>query len=247
MSTFVSTLAAPSPAAATSVDLAPLRGRGLAVLLIADAVLSFAPVAILGAAIGWPASLDTPAAQQLAAIAAAPEAVAFGYGVYLLYSIIVAPVMIGLAAYVFGGLGRPLAATVAAFGALSALARSIGILRWLTVMPLLATAHTTADPVLRTQIEWLFTGLTEFGGGIGEVLGVSVFMAASVGTLAVGALVQGGMPRWLAGFGLLSAVVLAGLALPVFGGPELVPVAVAVSLLSAWMIAAGVWVWRQRG
>jgi hypothetical protein len=72
-------------------------------------------------------------------------------------------------------------------------------------------------------------------------------MAASVGTLAVGALVQGGMPRWLAGFGLLSAVLLAGLALPVFRGPELVPVAVAVSLLSAWMIAAGVWVWRQRG
>jgi hypothetical protein len=78
--------------------------------------------------------------------------------------------MIGLAAYVFGGLGRQLAATVAAFGALA----------------------------------------------------------------------QGGMPRWLAGFGLLSAVLLAGLALPVFRGPELVPVPVpvAVSLSSAWMIAA---------
>ncbi|MFZ4759932.1 MAG: DUF4386 family protein [Burkholderiaceae bacterium] len=247
MSTFMSALATPSPATATSTDRAPRRGRGLDVLLIADAVLSFAPVAILGAAIGWPASLDNPAAQQLAAIAAEPGAVAFGYGVYLLYSILVAPVMIGLAAYVFGGLGRPLAATVAAFGALSALARSIGILRWLTVMPLLATAHSTADPALRTQIEWLFTGLTEYGGGIGEVLGVSLFMAASVGTLAVGALVYGGMPRWLAGLGLAAAILLAGLALPVFRGPELVPVAAAVSLLSAWMIAAGVWVWRQRG
>ncbi len=66
--------------------------RGLGLLLIADALLSFAPVAILGAAIGWPASLDEPAAEQLAAIAAAPGGVAFGYGVYLLYSILVAPV-----------------------------------------------------------------------------------------------------------------------------------------------------------
>jgi len=40
--------------------------------------------------------------------------------------------------------------------------------------------------------------------------------------------------------GLLSAALLAGLALPVLRGPELVPVAAAVSLLSAWMLATGV-------
>jgi len=96
----------------------------------------------------------------------------------------------------FGGLSGSIAATVAAFGALSALARSIGILRWLTVMPTLATAHAGAgtDPVMRAQIEWLFKGLTEYGGGIGEVLGVSILMAASVGTLSVAALLRGGMP-----------------------------------------------------
>ncbi len=157
-----------------------------------------------------------------------------GYAVYLLYSVLVAPVMIGLAA------------TVAAFGALSALARSIGILRWLTVMPMLAAAHTTADPALRTQIEWLFTGLTTYGGGIGEILGVSHFMAASLGTLSIGALVRGGMPGWVAGLGLVSALLLASLALPVLRGPHVVPVAAAVSLLSVWMLAAGVWVLRAR-
>jgi len=47
--------------------------------------------------------------------------------------------------------------------------------------------------------------------------------------------------------GLVSAALLAGLALPVFHGPQWVPVAAAVSLLSAWMTAAGGWVWRQRG
>lgn len=221
------------------------RQIGLGTLLIADAVLSFVPVVILGAAIGWPASLDKPAAEQLAAIAAQPGAVALGYGVYLLYSLLVAPVMIGLAARLFGGLGHPLAATVAAFGALSALARSIGILRWLTVMPALAAAHAGADPATRMQLEWVFTGLTEYGGGIGEVLGVSVFMAASLATLAVGALVRGGLPRGLAVMGLVSALLLAALALPVFRGPDLVPIAAAVSLLSVWMFAVGVWTMRR--
>jgi hypothetical protein len=238
----MTTLTQAMPAAAAT---RPSTGHtGLGLLLIADALLAFAPVAILGAAIGWPASLGKPAAEQLAAIAAQPDAVALGYGVYLLYSILVAPVMIGLAARTFGGLHTPLAATVAAFGALSALARSIGILRWLTVMPALATAHAGADPAVRAQLEWLFLGLTKYGGGIGEVLGVSIFMAASVGTLAVAALLRGGMPRWLAGLGLLVALLLAALALPVLRGPEIVPVAAAVSLLSVWMVAAGVWVLR---
>jgi hypothetical protein len=152
--------------------------------------------------------------------------------------------MIGLASRTFGGLNHPVAATVAVFGALSALARSIGILRWLTVMPVLAAAHAGAgaDPALRAQIEWLFRGLNLYGGGVGEVLGVSLLMAASVGTLALAALLRGGMPRGLAGLGLVSALLLAGLSLPVLRGPDAVPVAAAVSLLSVWMFAAGIWV-----
>ncbi len=219
--------------------------RGLGALLIADALLSFAPVAILGAAIGWPASLGKPAAEQLTAIHANAGMVALGYGVYLLYSILVAPVMIGLAAKVFGGLQRPVAATVAAFGALSALARAIGILRWLTVMPALATAHAAADPATRGQIELVFTAVTRYGGGIGEVLGVALFMALALGTLCVAALSSGGMPRWLAGLGLASTVLLVGLLLPAFGAVDVVPVAAAVSVLSVWMLAAGVWALRR--
>jgi hypothetical protein len=126
------TLPRPADAAAASPARAT-AARGLGVLLIADALLSFAPVVVLGAAIGWPASLGKPAAEQLAAVHAQADAVALGYGLYLLYSLLIAPLMIGLAARAFGGLNRPLPATVAAFAALSALARAIGILRWLTV------------------------------------------------------------------------------------------------------------------
>lgn len=224
----------------------PARNRALGALLIVDALLSFAPVAILAPAIGWPASLSKPAADQLSAIAAAPGAVMAGYGLYLLYSLLVVPVMVGMAARLQGGLASPLGATVAAFATLSALARAIGILRWLTVMPALATAHAAADPISRAQIELVFNAITRYGGGIGEVLGVSLFMALALGTLSLGALLRGGLPAWLAGLGLLSAVALAGLSLPVFGGPALVPVAAAVSLLSLWMLAAGVQMMRSK-
>jgi Domain of unknown function (DUF4386) len=232
------------PAAAPAGAIPP--GRALAWLLIAEALLSFAPVAILGAAIGWPASLDKPPAEQMAAIAANADLVALGYGLYLLYSILVAPVMIGLAARCFGSLQHPLALTVAAFGALSALARAIGILRWLTVMPALAAAHAAADPAARAQIELVFGAITDYGGGIGEILGVSLFMALSLGTLCVGALRHGGLPKWLAAAGVLSALMLAALALPSLRIDLQMPVAAAVSMLSLWMLLAGVWLLRRR-
>jgi hypothetical protein len=239
----MTTLSIDSPIAAAP---AARGSRSLGLLLIADALLSFAPVAILGAAIGWPASLDKPAAEQLAAIAAAPQGVTLGYGVYLLYSILVAPVMIGLAARVGGGLQQPLGATVAAFGALSALARAIGILRWLTVMPLLAGAHAAGDVATRAQIALVFDAVHAYGGGIGEVLGVSVFMALSVGLLSAAAWVRRQLPAWLCVLGLVAAAMLGALSVPAFGGPEFMPVAAAVIMLSLWMLAAGVWLLRGR-
>ena len=240
----MSTLLRPASASASaSATHGPQNGsRGLGALLVVTALLSFAPLAILAPAIGWPASLGNPAGVQLAAIAARPDAVALGYGVYLLYSMLIAPAMIGLAARVFGGLQGPLAATVAAFAALSALARTIGILRWLTVMPALAVAHASGDDAARGPIEALFGALTAYGGGIGEVLGVSLFMAASVGTLSVAALMRGGLPRALAAGGVIVALMLAALAAPEFRLPEFMPVAAAVTALSVWMIAVGVWV-----
>jgi hypothetical protein len=229
------------PTDASATNTISDRDYLLGGLLIFDALLSIVPVLILGAAIGWPASLGKPAAEQLSAIYANTGAVTLGYGIYLLYSILVAPVMIGLARRVFGGLSDALPATVVAFAVLSTLARSIGILRWLTVMPVLATLHAASEPSKREQIELVFSALTTYGGGIGEILGVSLFMAISVATLCVGTLIKGGMPTWLSYFGLASAALIGALAAPTFGAPSLVPVAVAVSVLSTWMLAVGIW------
>jgi hypothetical protein len=227
----------------TTMSLSPAAtaaspGRALGLLLLAEALLSFAPVVVLGSAIGWPASLGRPAADQLEAIAAAPDAVALGYLLYLLYSVLVAPLMIWLASRVFGSLASPLAATVAAFAALSTLARAIGILRWLTVMPALASAHAGADPASRLQIELVFGALTAYGGGIGELLGVSLFMALSLALLCAGGWRQRTLPAWLAISGALSALLLAAM-------PLGLPAAAAVTGLTLWMAAAGVWCLRR--
>lgn len=218
------------------------RGAGwLGIALIAEALLALVPILILGPAIGWPASLGMPAAAQLQGIHAQPEMVSLGYGVYLVYSVLVAPLMIGLASRTFGGLAGSWAATVAAFASLSAIARAIGILRWLTVMPVLAIAHAGGTLEVRERIELVFDAVNAFGGGIGEFLGVALFMALALGTLSLGAWLKGGMPGWLAVLGAVSAALLASLMIPAFGGPEVVPIAVAATGVSVWMLGAGIW------
>jgi hypothetical protein len=218
----------------------PPPGRGLGTLAIAHGVLAFAPVLILGAAIGWPASLDAPAAEQLRLIHDNAAMVTLGYAVYLLYSVAVAPLMIGLAARVWGTLAHPVAATVAALAVLSAMARSIGIGRWLTVMPELATQHAAADAAERAHIERIFNALTSYGGGIGEVLGVGLFMALALAVWAQGAMKSVALPRWVAVGGWVNAALLLGTALPAFGLPFAVPIAISVTALSVWTIAVGI-------
>jgi hypothetical protein len=218
----------------------PTTVHWLGTLLILEACLAFAPLAILAPAIGWPASLGNPAREQLLAIAAKADAVSLGYSVYLLYSILIAPLMIALSVRVLGANMRTYAFIVIAFAALSAFARSIGILRWLTVMPDLASQYSKADTATQSQIEVAFRALNSYGGAIGEVLGVSVFMAIALFALCVGALHSRGMPSWLAWSGLVSALLLAALALPTFGLPAIMPIAVAVTALSVWMLIAGV-------
>jgi hypothetical protein len=209
-------------------------------LLIAAAVLSFLPIAILGPAIGWPASLRAPAAQQLTAIAAAPAAVALGYAVYLLYSVLILPVMTLLAWRCSGSLAKPIAVMVVTFAAISVLARGIGILRWLTAMPAMAKQHAAADPAGKQVLETVFTTLTTYGGGIGELLGVSLFMALSLGLAMLAAWTGKTLPRWLAAFGMVSALLLFALFLPTIGIAVQVPIAVAATVLAVWMIAAGI-------
>jgi Domain of unknown function (DUF4386) len=225
--------------------LTPHHAKAVSLFFIFISVLSFAPMVILGPAIGWPASLRNPAADQLMAIARAPQAVALGYGVYLLYSVLLLPAMVLIARRIYGGLVSAGAVMVVAFVAISVLARSVGILRWLTVMPELAQQHAKASEAQRSAVELVFQAITVWGGGIGELLGVSLFMALSVGVAMAGAWSRRSMPRWLATLGMVSALLLFAMLLPTLGIAIKVPVAVAVSVLTVWLLAVGVWFWMD--
>jgi hypothetical protein len=215
-------------------------------LLIVTGLMSLAPFPILGPAIGWPGSLDLPAATQLMAIGKRAEAVATGYSVYLTYSILFLPALAMAARTLVGGFSRTLMQLVIAFAALSVLARSIGILRWLTVMPELSRAHAGADASGQAGIERIFEALNSYGGGIGELLGVSLFAAIALLILVVGAWQARSVPHWLTALGLFAALSLLALFLPAMGLSVDVPIAIAVTSLSVWMWALGGWLLFQR-
>ena len=215
-------------------------------VLIITGLLSLAPFPILGPAIGWPDSLDNPAAVQLTAIGQSAAAVATGYSVYLAYSLLFLPALAMAAHTLLGGFSRTLMQLVIAFAALSVLARCIGILRWLTVMPELSRSHAAADSSRQAGIEQVFVALNSYGGGIGELLGVSLFAAAALLLLVIGAWRANSVPHGLTALGVFAALSLFALFLPAMGVPVEVPIALAVTSLSVWMWALGGWLLINR-
>ena len=122
---------------------------GLVLLLQGFSI--FAPMAVLGGAIQWPDSLDFPPSQMLPLLREQLGAVRLGYGLYLGYSLLflVTGVLTVRLAVRPGALGA-LALIAIGAAAVSALARCIGILRWLTGSASLADAH--AAPGLSARL-----------------------------------------------------------------------------------------------
>ncbi|WP_247826293.1 DUF4386 family protein [Arthrobacter antioxidans] len=208
-----------------------LVAAGTASLLFG--VLLFVPLIVLGAAIDWPASLDEPATSIMPRIVEQADAVRVGYLVYLAYSIAFLPV-VGLVAKVVGG--SSLTRLAVLFAALSTLARSIGIIRWLTVLPALAAGYVATPDDAEAVV---FDAINTFGGAIGELLGVSAFAAFSLTLLCVAILRSHTVPAWLGSFGF---VVVAALLLPwleVFGMDLGAAISVSSALVQLWFLVLG--------
>jgi Domain of unknown function (DUF4386) len=107
-------------------------------------------------------------------------------------------------------------------------------------MPALARQHAGDSPARREVIETIFSAMTTYGGGIGELLGVSLFMGLSLGLAMLAAMAYRTLPRWLCILGLTSAAMLLSLFLPALGIALHMPIALAATALSVWMLAAGV-------
>ncbi len=215
--------------------------RFTAILLLVEGLLIFVPTIVLGAAIGWPASLDYPAEQILPLLATQLDQVRLGYGAYLLYSLLFFPTaLLATRALTGVSLANPLLQIGIGFAALSTLARSIGIIRWLSAMPVLAELY--GDPAQtesgRAMIATVFTTTNAFGGAVGEALGVSLCAAVWFGTLAF-ILVRRGS-RWLGGAAAVVALLLVATALELLGVAVGPLITVSTTGVQLWFIAAGV-------
>ena len=212
-----------------------------AALLLFQAFGIFLPMSVLGAAIDWPASLDFPAAQVLPLIHAQEEAVRLGYGLYLGWSLTFAAsaaLIVGLAR---GDKPMSALATLAiGLGVASALARAIGIVRWLTGSSALADAYALAPAGSseRLAIETTQMAINAYGGSIGEDLGVSAF--AALWLIFAGAVIlkDRGLPAWLGWLAFPVAAVSAMPAVALVGLQSPVDVVIATTAMLLWIAAA---------
>ncbi len=212
-------------------------------LLVAESLLIFIPVSVLGSAINWPKSLSDPAAKILPLLVEQASAVRWGYLVYLIYSILFW-VIASLTVQVLND-DEPESIWLqiaTGFGIASAIARCLGILRWLVVMPALATMYT--DPKISTttreSIAVVYRALNDYVGSVGEVLGVSLFAGLWLAIVSVQILQTRVLPSWLGLLGLLSATLL-GIQLARLFGVELGAfISLSVSFLQLWFLALGI-------
>jgi hypothetical protein len=212
-------------------------------LLIVQAFFIFAPMAILGAAIDWPASLDFPAEQTLPLIHAERASVQLGYGLYLAWSLAFAGsaaliVRLASGARTLGAL----AMLAIALGVASALARAIGIVRWLSGSSALADAYAAAPvgSVERVAIETTQTALNAYGGTIGEDLGVGMF--AAMWLVCAGAVIlrDRGLPAWLGWLAFPVAAVSSMPSLALVGIASPVDVVIGTSSMLLWIATVAV-------
>jgi Domain of unknown function (DUF4386) len=212
-------------------------------LLIAESLLIFVPLSVLGSAINWPKSLSDPADKILPLLVEHASAVRFGYLVYLVYSILFWAIASLTIRVLSDDESDSIWLRVAnGFGIASAVARCLGIIRWLVAMPALATLYT--DPTISTgtreSITVVYRALNDYAGSVGEVLGVSLFAGLWLAIVSVRILQTRILPRWLGFLGLLSATLLAVQLARLFGIDLGAFISVSVSILQLWFLAVGI-------
>ena len=221
---------------------AAYAGPLAAIILTAQFLLMGLAFFVLSTSINWPASLDDPAAISLPRILAQAEAVRLGYGCYLLMALLLIPATAALNERL--GLRGPLAAITLALAVLSAMAKVIGIGRWLFVMPGLAQAYATpgAD---RATIALVFQTLDSYAGGIGEVIGVGLITGVWTLLMAGAVFVSpGSVPKVLGGLAFVSGLLLLG-SIPAWFGVDLGPVLTLSNIVwLATLLGIGLWCLR---
>lgn len=244
------TTSSSAPLTHTNSNATPRRLHQWTVgLLVLEFFLIFPPLIILGAAINWPASLDEPASVNLPLVLEQYAAVVTGYSIYLLYSLLFWPVAYLTGRVIVGAdVENTLFRVASGFAALSTLARTLGIVRWLFAMPVLAQLYTnpTTSTELQAAVSALYDMLNSYAGGIGELLGVNLFAAIWLVLISILILQKTNWPNWLGYFGFVAAGSLLLNLLEVVGADMGPMVTTSVALLHFWMLATAIVLFRKQ-
>jgi hypothetical protein len=223
--------------------------RQAAIFLSIEFLLIFAPLIILGAAINWPSSLDEPASVNLPLILEQYTAMMTGYSIYLVYSLLFWPMAyLTGRAIVIGDTENTLFRIASGFAALSALARTLGIVRWLFAMPVLARLYTnpSASGSFKESISMVYEMLNAYAGGVGELLGVSLFASIWLALISMLLIRSSHWPSWLGYFGLIVAASLLLNLLEMIGIDMGAMISISETLQHFWMLAMAVVFLRKR-
>ena len=223
--------------------------RQAAIFLIIESLLIFAPLVILGVSINWPGSLDEPASVNLPLILDHYAAMMTGYSIYLVYSLLFWPMAyLTGRAVVIRETGNSLFRLATGFAALSTFARALGIVRWLFAMPVLARLYTNpaATENLKNNISMVYDMLNAYAGGIGELLGVSLFAAIWLVLISILLIRSSLWPNWLGYFGVIVAASLLLNLLETIGIDMGAMITVSETLQHLWMLATAIVFLRKK-
>jgi hypothetical protein len=167
--------------------------------------------------------------------------VKIGYFIYFLYSILFFFTGTLLVAELKKTSTNQTSMRLASLSAgLSSLARVIGILRWLVPFPILAVSYmTTSNTNLRLILETVYTVINNYGGGIGELLGVTIFASIWTALVSWEFITQKTLPSWLGYFGMLAALASLALIGEIFG--TTLSVSISQTLFHVWMLSVGIY------
>jgi hypothetical protein len=171
--------------------------------LFTVSALTFAAAATtLSGTFDWPDILREPASVVLPAFAAGGTNLVWTWFVTAwTYGLLAIPVL--LLPAVLGLRQDPVLRVATYAGAASVLLSLIGFLRWVFVVPPLASSYLTGDAMTRAAVEAAWTAQHQFGGALlGEHLGQLLVIGWSVG-LSVIILRSRVLPRWLGISGLV--------------------------------------------
>lgn len=217
------------------IPTAPSR-QALAGLMLLQTALFAVPMVVLGQAIGWPASLSLPGAQALPLIHAQAGAVQLGYTAYLLVSLALVPLAFAMRGWMVAkGQGGWLADALAFLGAAAGILKMLGIVRWLSVMPVLAAQHAGADAAGRAMLETSFTAMNAYAGAVGELLGVQ--LASGLWLVGIGTAMLRTGHRWLGAWGLAAGLLFVATTLRLAIPQAAAIQSVAVPLALLWFVA----------